>query len=117
MGPLDRPSVTTHCTIVGEIINRLANNSNYCKTLCVAVVTVLATFNNIPNWWLLIVWSIPILGLCGLDCLFVSMKKRLTEENEAFIEKMKKGEPCSPFELNKYSTRKKLRMRVKLWEM
>lgn len=82
---LNCPAVTTHLSIVAEIINRLANNSNYCKTICVAVVTVFATFTASPDWWTLLIWCIPILAIALLDSMFVYLKKRLSKEQEEFI--------------------------------
>ena len=82
---LNSPAVTTHLTIVAEIINRLANNSNYCKTTGVAVATVFATFTKTPDWISLIVWGIPIFAIALLDSLFVYLKRRLTCEQEEFV--------------------------------
>lgn len=82
---LNSPAVTTHLTIVAEIINRLATNSNYCKTICVAIVTVFATFTTSPNWTAFVIWLIPIVAICLLDSLFVFMKKKLTKEQEIFV--------------------------------
>lgn len=82
---LNSPAVTTHLSIAAEIINRLANNSNYCKTTCVAVATVFATFTRTPDWKSLLIWMIPIFAIALLDSLFVYLKKRLTCEEEEFV--------------------------------
>lgn len=86
---LNSQAVTTHLTIVAEIINRLATNSNYCKTICVAIVTVFATFTTSPNWTSFVIWLIPIVAICLLDSLFVFMKKKLTKEQKVFVEHFK----------------------------
>lgn len=82
---LNSPAVTTHLTIVAEIINRLANNSNYCKTTAVAVATIFATFTKNPDWLSLVIWLIPIVAIALLDSLFVYLKKRLSGEQEEFV--------------------------------
>ena len=82
---LNSPAVTTHLTIVAEIINRLANNSNYCKTTSVAIATVFATFTTTPDWMSFIIWVIPIVAIAFLDSMFVYIKKRLTCEQEEFV--------------------------------
>ena len=82
---LNSPAVTIHLSIVAEIINRLANNSNYCKTTSVAVATVFATFTKTPDWMSWIIWVIPIVAIALLDSMFVYLKKRLTQEQEEFV--------------------------------
>lgn len=82
---LSCPAVTTHLSIVAEIINRLTNNSNYCKTVCVTIVAVFFTFSKDPNWASLAIWAIPIIAITLLDSLFVYLKKKLTAEQEEFI--------------------------------
>lgn len=82
---LNSPAVTTHLSIVAEIINRLANNSNYCKTVCIAIVAAFFSFTKSPGWYCLIVWCLPIGAIALLDSMFVWIKKKLTVEQEAFV--------------------------------
>lgn len=78
-------AVSTHLSIVAEIINRLANNSNYCKAICITVVTVFFTFSKDPNWVSLTIWAIPVITIAFLDSLFVYLKKRLSAGQQKFV--------------------------------
>ena len=103
---LDSPAVTTHLSITAEIINRLANNSNYCKSVCVAVVAVFAALtsnppgnDSNPDWWRLLVWGLPVLSLWMLDSLFVYLKKSITTQQDQFVKDITSGRDVKPFVL------------------
>lgn len=98
---LNSPAVVAHMSIIGEIVNRLATNSNYCKTICVAIVTVFAAFSKDPDWKSLGVWLIPIVAIGILDSLFVYTKKRITKEGETFVENVENNLPVKPYNLYK----------------
>ena len=103
---LNSPAVTTHLSITAEIINRLANNSNYCKSACVAVVAVFAALTTNPQcsdsnliWWRVLVWGLPVLSLWILDSLFVYLKKSITTQQDQFVKDITSGRDVKPFVL------------------
>lgn len=97
---LNSPAVTTHLSILCEIINRLANNSNYCKSTCVAIVAVFATFVKDPCWLNIVIWVIPIIAICLLDSLFVFLKKNLTDSQKTFVDAIIRDKEVHPFVLD-----------------
>ena len=112
---LNSPAVTTHLSITAEIINRLANNSNYCKSACVAVVAVFAALatdskwsDSILIWWRLLVWGLPVLSLWILDSLFVYLKKNITTQQEQFVKDITNGSDVKPFVLASATLQEKL---------
>ncbi len=75
--PLDNPAITTAITNLCYIINRLAENSNVCKTIAVAVAGVFVSFTKCPSegqfWFLFILICI----LAFNDGIYMGLKKSL----------------------------------------
>lgn len=97
---LESLAVTTHLSILAEIVNRLANNSNYCKSAAVVIVSMIAAFGTNFDKNKCIICGIPLLCIALLDSLFVYLKKNVTSQQKTFVEKIEKGKPVAPFNLD-----------------
>lgn len=111
---LNSPAVTTHLTILGEIINRLANNSNYCKSVCAGIVAAFITLSESATPMFLIIWCIPILAIAILDSLYVYLKNNLTRQQNEFVENVKTGKEVNPFKID--SSKKGCNQIKGIWE-
>lgn len=74
---LDSPAVTASMTIYNHIINRLASNSNVCKTLAAGLVGLIVGLKTEISFWHSILISVCILAISYQDCMYVALKKKL----------------------------------------
>lgn len=82
-------AVQSHLTILQNVIQRMAFNSNSSKTWCVTIVSAIlvtiADKNNPQLAWLCI---IPILLFCSLDTYYLGLEKGFRESYNHFIKKL-----------------------------
>lgn len=99
-------AVSTLLTINSEIINRLANNSNICKTLAITLSgAVVGLSSNLSLWHILFV-IIVVLMLLLLDSLYMGLKKRTEEVSMSIIVAAKaEDSDKNPYDI-KYSGKK-----------
>ena len=86
---IESQAVQTHLTLLQGIINRMANNSLLCKTLCVTLVAgvgAIAAGSEKPK----ILWIsiLPILIFCILDTLYLSLEKGYRDKFIDFVKKI-----------------------------
>lgn len=74
---LDSPAVTASMTIYNHIINRLASNSNRCKSLAAGLVGLIVGLKIEISFWHFILTCICILAISYQDCMYVALKKKL----------------------------------------
>lgn len=73
---LNSPCVQTYLILIQGVVNRMANNSTHCKTICVAAVgaiIALSSASQKDGIALLALTVIPI--CCVLDCHYLSLER------------------------------------------
>ncbi|MCM1139462.1 MAG: hypothetical protein NC453_12900 [Muribaculum sp.] len=76
---LNSPAVTATMTIAGNIVNRLANNSNTCKAMCMTVIGLILGFEDSEKLHKLPLCLGILLTSLLLDCLYVFLRKKVTK--------------------------------------
>ena len=94
----DSPVVTTTLSIQAEIINRLATNSNYCKTLAITLSGAVVALSNGLLWPKLVLVCIVILVLGYLDALFIGLKKQRESISKEIIDDVKNKPTINPYD-------------------
>lgn len=74
---LDSPAITTSMTLYTHIINRLANNSNICKTLAAGLVGLIVGLKAELSGFHMIIVLVCVLAISYQDCMYVELKKKL----------------------------------------
>lgn len=90
-------AVSTILTIKANIINRLASNSNVCKTLSVTIAGVLVGFNSTLPWPHLIFVIFSILALMILDSMYMGLKKSTEKISKEIIKNATTGKKIDPY--------------------
>ncbi|MDE6654942.1 MAG: hypothetical protein K2K37_11220 [Muribaculaceae bacterium] len=85
------PAVTTTLNCAAGIINRLAGNSNVCKTLSITLAAAIIGFATVPAWWRYLMVMAAVIVLMLLDSLFIGLKKRTELKTKKIIESSKTG--------------------------
>lgn len=80
------PAVTTTLTCAAGIINRLAGNSNVCKTLSITLAAAMIGFATAPAWWRYLMVMAAVIVLMLMDSLFIGLKKRTEKKTKKIIE-------------------------------
>ncbi len=84
-------AVLAHIGIVQSIIQRVAQNSASCKSLCITLVSailVLVADKGKPNYTLIAI--IPTSLFLFLDAYYLALEKKFRESYNLFIEKLHK---------------------------
>ena len=74
---LNSPAITTSMTLYTHIINRLASNSNVCKTLAAGLIGLIVGLKVDLFWYHMILVIVCVLAISYQDCMYVSLKKKL----------------------------------------
>ncbi len=93
----DSPEVTTTLSIQSEIINRLATNSNYCKTLAITLSGAVVGLSDCWLWPKLVFVCVVILVLAYLDALFIGLKKQRERISKEIINDAKDNPTVNPY--------------------
>lgn len=85
-------AVQSHLTIIQNVIQRMAANSNSSKTWCVTIVSaILVTIADKQKPELAWLCIIPILLFCALDAYYLGLEKGFRESYNDFIKKLHEG--------------------------
>lgn len=76
---LNSPAITTSMTLYTHIINRLASNSNVCKTVAAGLVGLIVGLKAELSGGHLIFVLLCVLAISYQDCLYVAIKKKLEQ--------------------------------------
>ena len=79
-------SVQTHLGIMQDVISRMAQNSNGCKTWCITIISamlvVLSDSGSLEHWWVVL---FPSLLFMILDCYYLSLEKGFRDSYNKFV--------------------------------
>lgn len=89
---LDKPAITASMTIMGNIVNRLANNSNICKTVTVTLTGLILGLNAGMTLGSLICVLICIVAIFYQDCLYCTLKKGVTDVSKGLRDAAEKND-------------------------
>lgn len=97
---INDPAVSSTMTIAGNIVNRLANNSNTCKTMCLTIVgAMIALKHEIIQFPIcLVILMILLLGI--LDMFYVHLKFHVSQECNRFRDDILAGKEVTPYHIN-----------------
>ena len=105
--PLDinSPSVTATMTMYCHIINRLAGNSNVCKTISIALAGAFIGFKMQPPLALVLIILGIILCLMILDSFYIGLKDNTHAASQQLIKEVRQGEnpDINPYNMNKFN--------------
>ena len=90
---VDSSAVQTHLTIMQGVIQRMAENSRSCKVWCVTIVAavlVLVARTGEPRHALIAL--IPTLLFLFLDGYYLALERAFIASQNAFVDKLHKGE-------------------------
>lgn len=104
---LNSPAVTASMTIYCHIINRLAGNSNVCKTISIALAGAFIGFKMQPPLVLVMIIIGIILCLMVLDSLFIGLKDNTQAVSRRIIEEVRQGKrDINPYDMNEFNNLK-----------
>lgn len=109
---LNSPAVTASMTIYCHIINRLAGNSNVCKTISIALAGAYIGFKMQPHLIIGLIIIAVILCLMALDSLYIGLKDNTNEISQNILQEVIKGDSAhiNPFNMNEFN---KLKIDIK----
>lgn len=90
------PSVQAHLAILQGVIERMAGNSNSCKTWCITIVSailVVVADKNKPDYALLAL--MPTLLFISLDSYYPGLEKAFRNSYNSFVKKLHLGKVTS----------------------
>ena len=90
---VDSSAVQTHLTIMQGVIQRMAENSRYCKVWCVTLVAatlVLVARTGEPRHALIAL--IPTLLFLFLDAYYLALERAFIASQNTFVDNLHKGE-------------------------
>lgn len=83
------PSVQTHLAILQAVIERMAGNSNSCKTWCITIVSsilVVVAEESKPDYALLAL--LPTFLFISLDAYYLGLEKAFRNSYNSFVKKL-----------------------------
>ena len=91
----ENPAVIAHINMLQGIINRMAENSRSCKQWCILVVSAIltiATKDTDLQSRLPLIYIVPVVMFCFLDCYYLSMEKGFRDDMKVFVYRLNNGE-------------------------
>ena len=89
----DPSAIQAHLTMMQGVVNRMAENSRYCKVWCVtlvAAVLVLVARTGEPQHALLALAPTLLFGI--LDSYYLALERSFIKAQNAFVKKLHQGE-------------------------
>lgn len=96
---LNSPAITTTMIIAGNIVNRLASNSNTCKTLCATLVGAIIGLQIKMQLSILISILLLVMVLAFTDSMYVSLKKHVDYSCKMLRENVEKKHKVTPLDI------------------
>lgn len=97
---INDPAVSSTMTIAGNIVNRLANNSNTCKTMCLTIVGAMIALKQDISKFPICIVIVMILLFGLLDMFYVHLKFHVSQECNRFRDDVLAGKEVTPYHIN-----------------